>query len=75
MCGAGCFTALSALELYAEAFEAAGALDRLEGFASRHGPAFYGLPVNAGTVTLRRMPVRPMRALNVSRFMGRTVPA
>jgi len=54
VCGAGCFTALSALELYAEAFEAAGALERLEGFASRHGPAFYGLPVNAGTVTLRR---------------------
>lgn len=53
---AGCYTALSALELYAEAFEAAGALDRLEGFASRHGPAFYGLPVNAGTVTLRREP-------------------
>jgi dihydroorotase len=54
VCGAGCFTALSALELYAEAFDAAGALDRLEGFASRHGPAFYGLPLNAGTVTLRR---------------------
>ncbi|MBQ0941705.1 dihydroorotase [Ideonella sp. 4Y16] len=54
VCGAGCFTALSALELYAEAFEAAGAIDKLEGFASRHGPAFYGLPVNAGTVTLRR---------------------
>jgi dihydroorotase len=56
VCGAGCFTAPAALELYAEAFEAAGALDRLEGFASRHGPAFYGLPVNAGTVTLRREP-------------------
>ncbi len=53
---AGCYTALSALELYAEAFEAAGALDKLEGFASLHGPAFYGLPVNAGTVTLRRAP-------------------
>jgi dihydroorotase len=51
---AGCYTALSALELYAEAFDAAGALDRLEGFASVHGPAFYGLPRNAGTVTLRR---------------------
>jgi dihydroorotase len=56
VCGAGCFTALSALELYAEAFEAAGALDRLEGFASHHGPAFYGLPRNTGTVTLRREP-------------------
>ncbi len=51
---AGCYTALTALELYAEAFDAAGALDRLEGFASFHGPAFYGLPRNVGTVTLRR---------------------
>jgi len=54
VCGAGCFTALSALELYAEAFDGAGALDKLEGFASHHGPDFYGLPRNAGTVTLRR---------------------
>ncbi|MBP6675894.1 MAG: dihydroorotase [Vitreoscilla sp.] len=54
VCGAGCFTALSALELYAEAFDAAGALDKLEGFASAHGPAFYGLPRNTGTVTLKR---------------------
>jgi dihydroorotase len=51
---AGCYTALSAIELYAEAFEAAGALDRLEAFASFHGPAFYGLPRNAGEITLRR---------------------
>jgi dihydroorotase len=51
---AGCYTALSALELYAEAFEAAGALDKLEAFASFHGPAFYGLPRNTGTVTLRK---------------------
>jgi dihydroorotase len=51
---AGCYTALSALELYAEAFDAAGALDRLEAFASINGPAFYGLPRNAGSVTLRR---------------------
>jgi dihydroorotase len=50
---AGCYTALSALELYAEAFDAAGALDRLEAFASFNGPAFYGLPRNAGHVTLR----------------------
>ncbi len=56
VCGAGCFTALSALELYAEAFDAAGALDKLEGFASHHGPAFYGLPRNSGTVTLKRQP-------------------
>jgi dihydroorotase len=53
VCGAGCFTAVSALELYAEAFDAAGALDRLEGFASFHGADFYGLPRNRGTVTLR----------------------
>ncbi len=51
---AGCYTAHSALELYAEAFDAADALDKLEGFASFHGPDFYGLPRNAGTVTLRR---------------------
>jgi dihydroorotase len=56
VCGAGCYTALSALELYAEAFEAAGALDKLEGFASWHGADFYGLPRNPGTVTLRREP-------------------
>jgi dihydroorotase len=54
VCGAGCYTALSALELYAQAFEDAGALQHLEGFASFHGPAFYGLPRNTGTVTLRR---------------------
>jgi dihydroorotase len=51
---AGCYTAHAAMELYAEAFEAAGALDKLEGFASFHGPDFYGLPRNSGTVTLRR---------------------
>jgi dihydroorotase len=53
---AGCYTALSAIELYAEAFERAGHLDRLEGFASFHGPDFYGLPRNTGTITLRREP-------------------
>jgi dihydroorotase len=53
---AGCYTALSALELYAEAFDAAGALDKLEAFASFHGPAFYGLARNTGTVTLRKQP-------------------
>ena len=51
---AGCYTALSALELYAEAFEAAGALDKLEGFASFHGADFYGLPRNGGRITLRK---------------------
>jgi dihydroorotase len=53
---AGCYTALTALELYAEAFEAAGALDKLEAFASFHGADFYGLPRNTGTVTLKREP-------------------
>jgi dihydroorotase len=51
---AGCYTALSALEFYAQAFDAAGALDRLEGFASFHGADFYGLPRNRGRITLRR---------------------
>ena len=56
-CGcAGCYTAHAALELYAEAFDSAGALDRLEAFASFHGPDFYGLPRNAGTLTLLRQP-------------------
>jgi len=54
-CGcAGCYSAPAALELYAEAFDAAGALDRLEGFASRFGADFYGLPVHTDTVTLIR---------------------
>jgi dihydroorotase len=51
---AGCYTAFNALELYAEAFDGAGALDKLEAFASLNGPAFHGLPPNRGTVTLRR---------------------
>jgi dihydroorotase len=75
VCGAGCFTAPAALELYAEAFEALGALDKLEAFASFHGPDFYGLPRNTGTVTLKRetwtlpetlpfggAPLKPLRA-------------
>jgi dihydroorotase len=54
-CGcAGCFTAASAIEMYAMAFEEAGALDKLEGFASHHGPDFYGLPRNSTRITLRR---------------------
>ena len=54
-CGcAGCYTALHAMELYAQAFDQAGALDRLEAFASFNGPAFYNLPRNSGTVTLLR---------------------
>jgi dihydroorotase len=53
---AGCYTALSALEMYAMAFDAAGALDKLEGFAAFHGADFYGLPRNTGRVTLRKQP-------------------
>ena len=55
-CAAGCYTGLHALELYAEVFEAIGALDKLEGFASFHGADFYGLPRNHGTVTLVKQP-------------------
>jgi dihydroorotase len=51
---AGCYTALTAIELYAEAFDNAGALDKLEGFASFHGPDFYGLPRNSDSITLQR---------------------
>ncbi|NPC56045.1 dihydroorotase [Caenimonas soli] len=51
---AGCYTAHAAIELYAEAFDNAKALDKLEGFASFHGADFYGLPRNTGTITLRR---------------------
>jgi dihydroorotase len=56
VCGAGCYTAPAALELYAEAFEAAGALDKLEAFASFNGADFYGLPRNRGQVSLKRTP-------------------
>ena len=51
---AGCYTAHTAMERYAQAFEGAGALDKLEGFASFHGADFYGLPRNQGSITLRR---------------------
>ena len=54
-CGcAGIFSATNTLSCLAEVFEAAGALDRLEAFASLNGPAFYGLPVNAATLTLTK---------------------
>jgi dihydroorotase len=54
-CGcAGCYTSHAGIELYAEAFDAAGALDRLEAFASFNGPDWYGLPRNTDTVTLVR---------------------
>ena len=56
-CGcAGIFSAHGALELYAEAFEAIGALERLEGFAAEHGADFYGLPRNTGRVRLVKAP-------------------
>ncbi|MEY4640513.1 MAG: hypothetical protein RLZZ227_507 [Pseudomonadota bacterium] len=54
-CGcAGCFTAPAALEMYAEIFESLDALDKLEAFASFHGPDFYGLPRNTQTIRLRK---------------------
>ena len=53
-CAAGCFTAPVALSCLAQVFEEAGALERLEGFTSLHGPAFYGLPVNEDEITLER---------------------
>ncbi|KXZ51580.1 hypothetical protein GPECTOR_12g543 [Gonium pectorale] len=58
-CGcAGMFSAPVAMGIYATAFEQAGALDKLEGFASFHGPDFYGLPRNTGSLTLVRRPQR-----------------
>ncbi len=56
VCGAGCFTAPAAIELYAEAFEAAGALNQLETFASFNGADFYGLPRNSDSITIERRP-------------------
>ena len=53
-CGAGCYTALHAMELYAEAFESVEALDKLEGFASFYGADFYRLPRNTGRITLKK---------------------
>ena len=59
-CGcAGIYSAHAGIELYAEAFDSAGALDRLEGFASRHGADFYGLPHNTERIVLRRESWRP----------------
>jgi dihydroorotase len=56
-CGcAGCFSHHAAIELYAEVFEQAGALDKLEAFASTNGPDFYGLPYNPVTIELKKQP-------------------
>ncbi len=63
-CGcAGCYTAPLAMPLYAEVFEAAGHLDRLEAFASHFGPDFYRLPRNSGTLTLERKPTTVPRSI------------
>jgi dihydroorotase len=52
-CGcAGCYSAWSAIELYAQVFDELGCIDKLEGFASHYGADFYGLPRNEGTITL-----------------------
>ena len=56
---AGCYTAHAAMELYAEAFDAVNALDKLEAFASFNGPAFYGLPRNTGSIRLQRQSWTP----------------
>lgn len=66
-CGcAGIFSAPAAIETYAQVFEDEGALDRLEGFASLFGPAFYGVPVNETTLTLVREPWRVPDAIEVA---------
>ena len=70
-CGcAGCYSAPVALPSYAEVFEDAGALDRLEGFASLHGPLFYRLAPNADSITLIREAWRVPDALP---FGGETI--
>ena len=64
-CGcAGIFNAPFALESYATVFDEEGALDKLEAFAAEHGPRFYGLPLNEGTVTLAREPTAVPATLN-----------
>jgi dihydroorotase len=72
-CGcAGVFTAHAAMGFYAEAFESAGALDRLEGFASHFGPEFYGLPRNRDKIVLERRPTAVPSVLPLGR--GELVP-
>jgi dihydroorotase len=64
-CGcAGIFNAPYALESYAQVFDEEGALDRFDGFASEHGPRFYGLPLNEGTVTLELAEQRVPETVN-----------
>ena len=64
-CGcAGSYTAHAAIELYAEVFEQAGALDKLEAFASLNGPAFYQLPINEDTITLVKSPWKVPATMN-----------
>jgi dihydroorotase len=71
-CGcAGIFNAPFALESYAAVFDEEGTLDKLEGFAAEHGPRFYNLPLNEGTVTLERAPQPVPRQLDgVAPFHG-----
>ena len=71
-CGcAGIFNAPFALESYVAVFEEESALDKFEGFASEHGPRFYGLPLNEGTVTLERTAVEvPARLAGLVPFHG-----
>ncbi len=65
-CGcAGIFSAPAAIEVYAEVFDKAGALDKLEAFASLNGPAFYGLPVNEAMITLERQPWEQPEAVDL----------
>ncbi|MEE9346927.1 MAG: dihydroorotase [Robiginitomaculum sp.] len=65
-CGcAGLFNAPYAIESYAKTFEEEGALDKLEGFASEHGPRFYGLPLNKGHITLVKKPCKVPKTLDV----------
>jgi dihydroorotase len=73
-CGcAGIFNAPYAIESYAQVFEDENALDRLEGFASEHGPRFYGLPLNEGTVTLVREPQPVPKRLHLNDAAGTVV--
>jgi dihydroorotase len=66
-CGcAGIFNAPFAIESYAAVFEEEGALDRLEGFASEHGPRFYGLPLNQTQVVLERSPIEAPQSLEAA---------